>query len=222
MKIGFIGAGFMSRGLAEHALANGHEVMLSNSRGLKSLRSAKAVLKCEIGTTADAAAFGEVIFVAVPLDAIEDLPRDLVAGKILVDLCNHYPERDGPMPDIETGVQTTSGYLAVHFEGAQVVKAFNAIMAKDLAADGRPQGDPERRGLPFAGDDEAAKAIVAGMIDAFGFDPVDVGPLAEGWRFERARPVYCVPMDAKAMQEQLAVTSREDMVGESSWHRKDG
>lgn len=219
MKIGVIGAGFMGRGLAVHGMRNGHEVMLSNSRGPDTLRSAAASIGCKVGTAEEAAAFGDIVFVAVPLKQVAALAGDLLNGKILVDLNNHYPDRDGPIEAIQSGEITTSEYVAGHFPGATVVKAFNAIMINDLEKDGKPAGAPGRRGLPYAGDDPGAKAIVAGLIDQFGFGPVDAGSLADSWRFERARPTYCVAMGAEDLRAALDATERDSFVAEYSWRR---
>jgi 8-hydroxy-5-deazaflavin:NADPH oxidoreductase len=215
MRIGFIGAGFIARGLALHAIRNGHEVMLSNSRGPQTLRSTVAALRCKSGTAEEAAAFGEIVFLALPLMNYKDIPVVPLAGKIVVDVNNHYPDRDGPMPELE-GI-TTSELIARHLPQSKVVKAFNAIMANDLERDTRLAGTPDRRALPLAGDDADAKRSVAGLIDQFGFDPVDAGPLSESWRFERARPVYCVPFDKAGMMQTLSATGRSVFVGEYSW-----
>lgn len=90
---------------------------------------------------------------------------------------------------------TTSELLARYLPTSRIVKAFNAIPMNDLESDGRPAGAPDRRALPIAGDDAEGKAIAAAWLEALGFGVVDVGPLAEGWRFERDRPAYCVPLD---------------------------
>ena len=82
--------------------------------------------------------------------------------------------------------------LAQHLPESKVVKAFNAIMMPHLDRDGQPAGSFDRRALPLAGDDVAAKNIVAELHEQFGFDPVDVGALPEGWRFQPDTPVYCI------------------------------
>jgi predicted dinucleotide-binding enzyme len=110
--------------------------------------------------------------------------------------------------------------VACHFPQSHVVKAFNAIMVGDLRTHGIPPGTRGRRALPIAGDDPASMRCVSDLIDACGFDPVDTGPLAQGWRFERARPVYCIPLDRTALAQRLAETRRDSMVAEGSWHRK--
>ena len=217
MKIGIIGAGFIGRALAAHAVRNGHEVMISNSRGPHTLRSAAVALRCKVGTAEEAAEFGELVFLAVPMSAWREIPVAPLTGKVVVDVNNHYPDRDGPIEGLER--LTTSELIACHLPQSKVVKAFNAIMANDLANDGRPAGAAGRRALPMAGDDADAKALVAGLIERFGFDVVDAGPLAEGWRFERARPAYCVALDRAALAATLAATTREGFVGEYSWRK---
>ena len=97
------------------------------------------------------------------------------------------------------------------------MKAFNAILANDLERDARSSGTPGRRALPIAGDDPEAKAIVGALVDQFGFDVVDAGPLAEGWRFERARPVYCIPLDKAGLSRALEATKKSQLVAEGSW-----
>lgn len=219
MQIGIIGAGFIGRGLATRAIRNGHEVMLSNSRGPQSLRSTVAALRCKSGTPGEAARFGEVVILALPLHSYEAIPVAPLAGKVVIDAINYYPERDGPIEELDQARITTSELIARHLPRSKVVKAFNAIMANDLEKDARPSGTAGRRALPMAGDDLEAKGIVATLIDQFGFDAVDAGPLSEGWRFERARPVYCVPFDKEGLARALAATGKQDFVAEYSWRR---
>ena len=219
MKIGIIGAGFIGRLIAIHGVRNGHEVMISNSRGPDSLRSAVAAIKCKSGFAVEAAKFGDVVFLAVPFSNYLLLPAQALAGKIVVDANNYYPDRDGAIPELDSGEATTSELTAAHLTGAKIVKAFNAIMANDLEKDGLPAGSAGRRALPMAGDDNAAKAVVAKLMNEFGFDVVDAGPLAEGWRFERARPAYCVPFKRDALANVLAGTTRDSRTAEYSWRK---
>ena len=73
------------------------------------------------------------------------------------------------------------------------MKAFNNIYVEHLATLHRPAGDPERSVLAIAGDDPAAKNSVAEFLDSIGYDAFDVGPLAEGWRFQRDTAAYVQP-----------------------------
>lgn len=210
MKIGIIGAGFVGRAVGTLAVRAGHQVMLSNSRGPQTLFSLRYAVGCEVGTVDEAAAFGEIVVVAIPLAAYRSVPVAPLAGKIVIDTDNYYPERDGRIPELDVGTTTTSELLAHHLPQSRIVKAFNAVRMVDLEANGRPAGAPDRYALPLAGDDPEGKAIAARLYDEFGFDAVDAGPLGEGWRFERGRPVYCVPLTAAALQAALAKTIRSE------------
>lgn len=217
MKIGVIGAGFIGRALAKLALRHGHEAMISNSRSPETLASTAVAIGCKTGTTAEAARFGDVVILAIPLKAISDLDPKPFDGKIVLDANNYYPERDGTIPELESREATTSGLVARHLDGAKVVKAFNAILQNDIEPDARPKGAADRRALPIAGDDETAKQIVAQLVDQFGFDVVDGGSLAESWRFERAKPAYCMWLDAPQLRAALASAQRDVELPHGAW-----
>lgn len=209
MKIGIIGAGFVGRAIGKLAVQAGHQVMLSNSRGPETMFSLRYAVGGEVGTVAEAVAFGDVVVVAIPMSAYRAVPVEPLAGKIVIDTNNYYHERDGRFPELDARVTTTSELLAGHLPRSKIVKAFNAITMKDLESDGRPAGVPDRRALPLAGDDADAKAVAVKLYDEFGFDAVDVGPLSEGWRFERGTPAYCVPFTKADLQKVLASTMRD-------------
>ena len=209
MKIGIIGAGFVGRAIGKLAVQAGHQVMLSNSRGPETMFSLRYAVGGEVGTVAEAVAFGDVVVVAIPLSAYRAVPVEPLAGKIVIDTNNYYHERDGRFPELDARATTTSELLAGHLPRSKIVKAFNAITMKDLESDGRPAGAPDRRALPLAGDDGDAKAVAIKLYDEFGFDAVDVGPLSEGWRFERGTPAYCVPFTKADLQKVLASTMRD-------------
>ncbi|MBS6033424.1 MAG: NAD(P)-binding domain-containing protein [Pantoea sp.] len=205
MKIGIIGAGFVGRAIAKLAIQAGHQVMLSNSRDPRTLFSLKPMIGCETGTAAEAARFGQVVVIAVPLTALEQLPAAELQGKTVLDAVNYYPERDGEIEELLTGRISTSERLARLLPNSWITKAFNAIRMTDLETQGVPAGDAHRRAIPLAGDDREGKAIAMALYEAFGFDAVDAGALAEGWRFERATPAYCVALN----REQLITTLKE-------------
>ncbi|WP_434109860.1 NADPH-dependent F420 reductase [Paraburkholderia caffeinilytica] len=217
MKIGILGAGFLGRAMATVAKHHGHDVMISNSRDPRTLVSTGAVLGCALGTAEEAAKFGDVVVVTVPFSSIGALPVAALDGKIVIDTCNYYPDRDGHIEALDNRSTTTSQMLAAALPGAKVVKAFNAILAKDLETDGKPAGAPNRRALPVAGDDAQAKHVVSGLLDQFGFDLVDAGGLADSWRFERAKPVYCIALDRAGIVEGLAAAKRDVELPHGSW-----
>ena len=217
MKIGIVGAGFIGRAVARLAGAHGHDVMLSNSRHPKTLGSAAVSIGCQVGSTADAAAFGDLVLLAVPFSALGDIAAHPFVGKVVLDANNYYPQRDGQVAALDAHTTTTSELTAKHLAGATIIKAFNAILERDIEKDGRAKGAPDRRALPIAGDDAAAKATTIILLDELGYDTVDAGALSEGWRFERARPAYCVPLNVAALKAALAGAGRT--VAEGSWRR---
>ena len=148
MKIGIIGAGFVGKAIARLAVQAGHEVMVSNSRGPKTLASVPSGTGALVGTVAEAAAFAEVVLVAIPLEHYRSVPVEPLVGKTVVDANNYYPERDGAIAALDARQTTTSAMLAEHLPASHVVKAFNAILANDLETDGRPDGAASRRGRP--------------------------------------------------------------------------
>lgn len=192
--IGLIGSGMIGSTVARLAVAAGYDVVLSNSRGPETL----APLVSELGpharaaTPAAAAAAGDLVVVTVPLRAYRDVPVEPLAGKVVIDTNNYYPDRDGRFAELDSGATTVSELLQQHLPTSKVVKAFNNIYYKHLLSLARPPGAPDRSALPIAGDDAAAKATVTALLDALGYHAVDAGGLGEGWRFERDTPAYGV------------------------------
>jgi 8-hydroxy-5-deazaflavin:NADPH oxidoreductase len=206
MRIGLIGAGNIGSTLARLAVDHGHEVVVSNSRGPETLTDLVDDLgdSARAGTAQEAAQAGDVVVVTVPLKNYRQVPVDALAGKTVIDTNNYYPQRDGQIAELDDGTATVSGLLQAHLPDSRVVKAFNNIRAADLASQGRPEGADDRRALPIAGDDAEAKKVVGELVQEFGFDVVDAGPLAEGRRFERDKPAYLDHLDVAALQEALA------------------
>jgi 8-hydroxy-5-deazaflavin:NADPH oxidoreductase len=207
MRIGIIGAGHIGGTLAELLARAGHQVTVSNSRGPETLAGLVERLgeRGRAGTPSEAAGFGEVVVVSVPLGRYRDVPAGPLAGKIVVDTNNYYPQRDGAIAELDGGGTTSSELLAARWPGARVVKAFNTIYWERLRDQGRPGAGADRLGIPLAGDDAEAKRVVAGLIDELGFDPVDNGGLAEGGRRQQpGSPVYNVPLTGDELRRRLS------------------
>jgi predicted dinucleotide-binding enzyme len=205
MRIGIIGAGKIGQAVATRLVDAGHEVMLANSRGAETLAELEQSLgqSAHAGTVEHAAGYGDVAVVAIPLVAIDTLPADAFDGRIVVDANNYYPGRDGHIAELDDGSIGSSELLARRLPGARVVKAFNTIFWERLMHEGRPPGTAERLAIPLAGDDEAAKQVVASIIDDMGFDPVNAGSLADGRRQEPGTPAYNLPAGADEVRAAL-------------------
>ncbi|MDB5396083.1 MAG: oxidoreductase, partial [Rhodospirillales bacterium] len=101
MKIGIIGAGFIARAVAVVAIKHGHEVMVSNTRGPETLFSLVATVGCKASTPDEAARFGDIVLVAIPLKAYRTIPVVPLNGKIVLDANNYYPGRDGHIDELD-------------------------------------------------------------------------------------------------------------------------
>jgi predicted dinucleotide-binding enzyme len=185
-------------------------VVISNSRGPDTLVDLVAELgpEARAATAADAGATGDLVLVAIPTRNIDAVPVAPLAGKVVMDTNNYYPQRDGQIAALDDESTTVSELLQAHLPESKVVKVFNNIAAAEITGDGSPAGTPNRRALPIAGDDADAKATVAAFVDAIGFDVVDVGPLAEGWRFQRDTPAYVSRQNADELRANLAAAKR--------------
>jgi 8-hydroxy-5-deazaflavin:NADPH oxidoreductase len=193
--VGFIGSGRIGSTVAKLAVAAGQRVVLSNSRGPETLGDLVAELGpgARAGTTAEAAA-SDLVVVAIPLKAYQDISAEPLAGKVVLDTGNYSPERrDGQIADLDDGTLTSSGLLQRLLPEAVVVKVFNNIFFKHLEYLSRPSGAPDRTFLPIAGDDPQAKEAVTAFLEEIGYGAVDAGSLAESWRQEPGTPVYGGP-----------------------------
>jgi predicted dinucleotide-binding enzyme len=223
--IGFIGAGNIGSTVARLAVDAGYDVVLSNSRGPETLAELTSALgpSARAATPAEAASAGDLVVVTIPLKNIGQLPLDALAGKTIIDTNNYYPERDGQISALNDGSKTSSELLQALIPTADVVKGFNNIFFKHLAALARPSGAADRSALAIAGDSPDAKSAVASFFDAIGYDVVDAGPLAESWRFQPDTPAYGLqyagdptnwasgerPAGAHEVRDLLAKASRE-------------
>ena len=212
MRIGIIGAGNIGGTLTRRLTALGHDVSVANSRGPETLSDLAAETGANAVTVAEAARDQAVVVVTIPEKNVPDLPRDLFVGAsddvVVVDTGNYYPrQRDGRIAAIEDGM-VESRWVEQQL-GRPVVKAFNNIYAQHLLERGRPTGVHGRIALPVAGDDEAAKAVVLGLVAELGFDDVDADGLDESWRQQPGTPVYATDLDADGVQVALAEATPE-------------
>jgi 8-hydroxy-5-deazaflavin:NADPH oxidoreductase len=206
LKIGIIGAGQIGGTLAKLWVAAGNEVLIS-SRHPEELRPLAQSLgpKARVGTPREAALFGDVVLVSIPYGALPQIGRDLkaeLAGKIVLDTGNPYPQRDGEMAlearRVGTGVASPR-----YLPGVRLVRAFNAINSNDLASDAHRAGQPIA--IPLAGDDPDALVVAQRLVRDAGFEPVVVGSLARAREFDVGTPVYTRLMTAPQLRQALGL-----------------
>jgi predicted dinucleotide-binding enzyme len=159
--------------------------------------------RASVGTTREAAEFGTVVLFAVPYDALPEIGRDLkdaIRGKIVLDACN--AGRGTPLAkETETnGVGPTSAKLLPE---TRLVRAFSAVDA--TAVETSFKRDSEKLGVPLASDDPEALQVAAQLVRDAGCEPVIVGNLASGKKFERGNPGYRANTTAAKLRELLGI-----------------
>ena len=208
--IGIIGSGHVGSNLAKAAIVHGYDVVLSNSQGPDSLADLVSELgsRASAATPAEAAAAGDFAIVAIPLTTIDQVPVEPLAGKVVIATINYFPQRLGHVREIDDGTTTAPGLLQAHLPESRVVRAFSMIDAADMSGDGHPEGDPKRRALALAGNDPAAKQLVAGLYHEFGFDALDIGGLDESWRIDAGQPAFVVRQNLAELEANVAQAKR--------------
>ncbi|MGH8309049.1 MAG: NADPH-dependent F420 reductase [Steroidobacteraceae bacterium] len=206
LRIGVIGTGRIGGNLATLWAKAGHELVLS-SRHPEQLRELARSLgpRVRVGTPHEAAEFGDVVLISVPYAALPQIGRDLrreLAGKIVLETGNPYPERDGDMAQ-EARRKGTGVTSAEFLPGVRLVRAFNAINYRDLASEAHRDG--ERVAIPLAGDDAEALTVAQRLVRDAGFEPVIVGPLARAKEFDVGTPVYTRVLTAPELRRELGL-----------------
>ena len=206
LRIGIIGSGRIGGAVGLKWAEAGHEILFS-SRHPEELTDlvARAGSRTRAGLPAEAARFGEVVFIAVPYAALPQVGQDyapLMQGKVVIDCGNPYPRRDGPMAE-EALAKGTGVASAEYLPGVRLVRAFNAISNRSVESEAHRAG--EKVAIPIAGDDEEALRIASELVMDAGFDPVVVGPLARAREFEQGTPVYVQALTAAQLREALGL-----------------
>lgn len=206
MKIGIIGSGRIGGTMGEHWVKAGHEIMFS-SRHPENLKEMAAKLgpKAHVGTPKEAAAFGDVIFLAVPYSAMPEIGRDYASemkGKVVVNASNPIPRRDGPVAE---DAQKKGAGLADKelLPGTRIARAFTFPGAGTFKSEAHRQGD--RIAVAVAGDDKEAVEVASRLVRDAGFEPVVVGGLEKAKDFQPGTQIFGKSMTAKEMKQALGL-----------------
>jgi hypothetical protein len=208
--VGFIGSGRIGGMEARLAIAAGYDVVLSNSRGPQALKDLVKELAphARAATPAGAAAAGDlVVVVSIPPRAYPAVPEKPLAGGPGHDHLHAATRR----------ADTRAWWLALQQRGAPAAPRYGAHgrgvqqdHLLDLASLARAAGAADRRALPIAGDDPAAKAAVTGFLDVIGYDTVDAGTLRLWWPpFPVRSRAFVTPYDTFSDQRGTVPAQRQ-------------
>jgi 8-hydroxy-5-deazaflavin:NADPH oxidoreductase len=195
MKVGILGSGTVGQTLATGFLQNGHEVMIGTREPAKLADWSRAQSKGRVGNSREAAAFGEIIVLAVKggaaNKALEAAGRENLAGKTVIDTCNPIadaPPDHGVLPFFTGPNESLMEQLQRDFPATHFVKAFNSVGSANMVS---PQF-PERPTMFICGNDDAAKKEVAAVLDQFGWETADMGTAEAARAIEPLCMLWCL------------------------------
>jgi predicted dinucleotide-binding enzyme len=201
MRIGIIGAGMIGSTLGTLWLRSGHQIRYG-TRHPEQVRVSGA----GSDTVRAAAEWAETIVLAVPLGAtavVAEQAARATSGKVLLDTGNPYPQREPNEAAAIAASGAGSGvWVASHFPGARVVKAFNTVYFQTLLQRSGHGDDP--LGIPLASDDAQALEVAERLVRDAGFESVVFGTLSEARRFEVGSAVWNIGSSAAALRRFLA------------------
>jgi hypothetical protein len=197
MKIGVLGSGTVAKTLASGFLKHGHQVMVGTRTPGKLGDWEKQNPSGLTGSFADAAAFGELIVLAVKGKAAADVLRlagaENLKGKTVIDTCNPIedaPPVNGVLPFFTTYDESLMEKLQREFPGAHLVKAFNSVGAVSMV---NPQFKDGKPTMFICGNSEAAKKAVGGILDQFDWGTADMGKAEAARAIEPLCMLWCIP-----------------------------
>jgi predicted dinucleotide-binding enzyme len=208
-RLGIVGAGRVGTTIGRAAIAAGYDVAISGSGNADRIALIVEVLApgAHAASTEEVVRQADLIVLAVPMHRFRELPRDLFAGKILIDAMNYWEEIDGDDPELANAPAGTSVVVQERFPSARVVKSLNHITYYKFDESRRPHGAPGRLAMAAAGDDRAAVTAVMQLVDRLGFDAVDAGPLEAGLALEPNGLVFGVSYRADDLSNLLRPTA---------------
>ena len=197
MKIGIIGSGDVAKALGSGFLKHGHEVIVGTRDTAKLAEWAKSNRNGRVGSFSEAAKFAEVAVLAVKgtasAEAIRAAGPGNLAGKVVIDATNPIadaPPVNGVQKFTTTLDESAMERLQREFPGIRFVKAFNSVGSASMVNPRFAGGKPT---MFICGNDEAAKKIVTGILDQFGWETADMGGVEAARAIEPLCMLWCIP-----------------------------
>jgi len=207
-RLAVLGAGHVGPVIARLAIKAGYPVAIATSGDPAdiALITELVIPGAQPRWAPDAVADADIVVLAIPLHRFGDVDPGLLAGKLVVDAMNYWPASDGVLKAFEDGA--SSEIVARRLSGSAVVKALNHIGYHDLEDRTRTAGAPDRRAVGVAGDDPAAVAAMAGLVDRIGYDPVRLGSLRAGRVLQPGGPVFGVTLTLPEFERAIREEAR--------------
>ena len=185
-QVAILGAGKLGVTLAQLAVQAGYDVRIAGSGSREKIAlTVEVLVPGAIATDAQHALIGaDLVILALPLGKFRQLPKDILAEKLVIDAMNYWWEVDGNRDAIVHARTSSSEVVQDFLTSSRVIKALNHMGYHDLHDEHRPKGTAGRKAIAVAGDGPDDVAKVAEFIDALGFDALYIGNLSEGYRLE--------------------------------------
>ena len=197
MRVGILGSGDVAKALARGFVGHGHEAMLGTRHPDKLEAWIAQNPKGAVGSFAEAATFGEVLVLAVKGTAAADVLRAAgaatLARKPVIDATNPIadaPPTNGVLKFFTSLDESLMERLQREFPGAHFVKAFNSVGHASMVDPRFKGGKPT---MFICGNNEAAKKVVMGILDEFGWEAADMGAVEAARAIEPLCILWCIP-----------------------------
>lgn len=203
--IGILGAGKLGVVLSQLAIKAGYEVKVAGSGDPQKIALSMSVLAPGSQTDWAEAVVrqSDIVVLALPLGKYQTVPREALAGKLVIDAMNYWWEVDGIRDDLTDPTTSSSQIVQGYLAESIVVKALNHMGYHDLHDEPKLAGSSNRKAIAVAGDDQSAVTIVSQLIDKLGFDPVSAGQLTEGIKLQPGSNIFGANVDASSLQAML-------------------